>query len=104
MSLGAPEILMILVLALLVFGPKKLPEVSRQVGEAMRELRKVQHTVKGEIDRAMKEPTPTLPPRDPDARHLRAIEPDDHETAPSGLSDPSTPSAAPPVEPGDSFL
>ena len=44
---------MILVLALLVFGPKKLPEVSRQVGEAMRELRKVQHTVKGEIHKAM---------------------------------------------------
>ena len=87
---------MILVLALLVFGPKKLPEVSRHVGEAMRELRKVQHTVKGEINRALQEPTPTLPPLDPAAdnsRSLRAVEPDDHDSNPSSA----------PVEPGDSF-
>ena len=32
MNLGAPEILVILVVALLVFGPHKLPEIGRQVG------------------------------------------------------------------------
>src|SRR5205814_553216 len=49
MSLGPAEILVVLVLALIVFGPKRLPEVGRQVGGALRELRKVQKTVQGEI-------------------------------------------------------
>jgi sec-independent protein translocase protein TatA len=59
MNLGAPEILVILVVALLVFGPHKLPEIGRQVGGAMRELRKVQDSVKSEIQSAMAEPAAT---------------------------------------------
>jgi TatA/E family protein of Tat protein translocase len=39
-----------LLVALLVFGPQRLPEVGRQVGAAMRELRKIQDTVRGEMD------------------------------------------------------
>ena len=50
MNLGPAEILVILVVALLVFGPKRLPEVGRQVGSAMRELRKMQDTVQSELD------------------------------------------------------
>ena len=46
MNLGPAEILVILVVALLVFGPQRLPEVGRQVGGAMRELRKMQDSVK----------------------------------------------------------
>ena len=40
-SIGYPEILVILLIALLLFGPKKLPEVGRTLGKAMRELRKM---------------------------------------------------------------
>ena len=50
MSVGTPEILVILLVALLVFGPHRLPDVARQVGSAMRELRKIQDTVRGELD------------------------------------------------------
>lgn len=39
-GLGTPEIISIMLLALLVFGPKKLPEVGRSVGKAIREFRK----------------------------------------------------------------
>jgi sec-independent protein translocase protein TatA len=49
MSLGPAEILMVLLVALVLFGPKKLPEVSRQVGGALRELRKIQDTVQSEM-------------------------------------------------------
>jgi sec-independent protein translocase protein TatA len=49
MSLGPAEILVVLVLALIVFGPKKLPEVGRQIGGALRELRKMQATVEAEV-------------------------------------------------------
>ena len=43
-SLGPAEILVIFVVALLVFGPDKLPEIGRQVGRGVRELRRVQAT------------------------------------------------------------
>jgi sec-independent protein translocase protein TatA len=49
MNLGPAEILVILVVALIVFGPKRLPEVGRQVGGALRELRKVQDSVQSEL-------------------------------------------------------
>lgn len=78
MNLGPAEILVILVLALLVFGPKRLPEVGRQIGGAMREIRKVQHTVQSEINDALREPAPTLPAA-PSASKASS-EPDDHES------------------------
>ena len=49
-QLGPAEVLVILVVALLVFGPKRLPEVGRQVGRGLRELRKIQDTVRDEIN------------------------------------------------------
>jgi sec-independent protein translocase protein TatA len=41
MSLGFPEIAVILLIALLVFGPKRLPEIGRSLGKAVREMRRV---------------------------------------------------------------
>ena len=40
-EIGFPEVLVILVIALLVFGGKRLPEVARGLGEAIREFQKV---------------------------------------------------------------
>lgn len=40
-SVGLQEIIVIMVIALIVFGPKKLPEIGRSLGQAIRELRKV---------------------------------------------------------------
>jgi sec-independent protein translocase protein TatA len=39
-NFGAPELLLILVILLLLFGSTKLPKLSRSIGESMRELRK----------------------------------------------------------------
>jgi len=50
MNIGPAEILVILFVALMVFGPQRLPEVGRQVGSMMRELRRIQDTVRGELD------------------------------------------------------
>src|SRR5689334_16384172 len=49
-QIGPAEILVILLVGLLVFGPTKLPEIGRQVGRGLHELRKFQDTVKGELD------------------------------------------------------
>ncbi len=52
-GLGLPEILVIFVIALIVFGPKKLPDLGRSIGRAMAEFKKAsdefQETVKAEM-------------------------------------------------------
>jgi sec-independent protein translocase protein TatA len=52
-SLGPAEILVILVVALLVFGPNKMPDMARQAGRAFREFRRVQHHLRSEISGAV---------------------------------------------------
>jgi sec-independent protein translocase protein TatA len=49
-NIGFPELLAILALALLVFGPKKLPEVGRSIGKALREFRKTSDEIKERIE------------------------------------------------------
>ena len=56
--------MIIMVVALIVFGPKKLPEVGRQLGQAMREFRKMTdeltgaaHSVRDEVESAWHTPT-----------------------------------------------
>jgi sec-independent protein translocase protein TatB len=47
--LAGPDLLVILVIALIVFGPKKLPELARTIGKAMGELKKTTEEVKESI-------------------------------------------------------
>jgi len=48
-SVGPLEIVIVLVLALLVFGPKGLPQAGRSLGQAMREFRKATQTARTEL-------------------------------------------------------
>src|SRR5262245_26050707 len=50
-SLGAPEILLIFIVALLVFGPKRLPEIGRKVGAIVRELRRSTGDFRATVER-----------------------------------------------------
>ena len=75
-SLGPAEILVVLVIALLVFGPNKMPDIAKQVGKGFREFRRVQQHLKSELRDVVSEfdspstPTvdqqavPMLPPKD----------------------------------------
>ena len=49
-SIGPTELILIFVVALLVFGPKKLPEIGRSVGKAIREFKKTSDEIKGRIE------------------------------------------------------
>ena len=49
-NIGFPELLVIMVIALLIFGPKKLPEVGRSIGKALREFRKTSDEIKEKIE------------------------------------------------------
>lgn len=62
---GATELMAIALVALLIFGPRKLPEIGRSVGQAMREFRRtsneVMNTIHGALD--VDEPEPAPRPR-----------------------------------------
>jgi len=49
-SIGFQELIIILSIALLIFGPKKLPEVGRSIGKALREFRRTSDEIKEKIE------------------------------------------------------
>jgi sec-independent protein translocase protein TatA len=61
-SLGIPEIAFIFVLALLIFGPKKLPEIGRTLGRGMAEFRKATNELKRSINTEMALDENPVPP------------------------------------------
>ncbi|HBV85398.1 twin-arginine translocase TatA/TatE family subunit [Desulfosporosinus sp. BICA1-9] len=54
-SLGFPELVIILVMALIIFGPGKLPDVGRSVGKALREFKTAKDSVVSDIKEDNKE-------------------------------------------------
>jgi Tat protein translocase TatB subunit len=75
-SVSPAELLTIAVVALLVFGPKRLPEIMRKLGGAVREMRRAAETLKtgledevgevlGPLDQARREITSALDPTAP---------------------------------------
>ncbi len=50
-SLGLPELLVIFVVALIVFGPRRLPEIGRTLGKALGEFKKASDELKNTIER-----------------------------------------------------
>jgi TatA/E family protein of Tat protein translocase len=51
-SLGFGEMAIIFVIALIVFGPRKLPELGRSLGTAMREFRRSLNQIQRELEEA----------------------------------------------------
>ena len=67
-DIGGPELLLIFVLVLLLFGGKSLPDFARGLARSIREFKKATSGVEEEIKRAMEEPPPprrSLPPPPP---------------------------------------
>lgn len=55
-NVGTPELLVILLVALIVLGPNKLPDAARQVGRFMGEFRRMSSGFQNELRDAMQEP------------------------------------------------
>ena len=92
MPIGAPELIIILVIALLILGPGKLPEVGASLGKTIREFRKAST----DIQDSVKVDTSPLPPSQqaPQAPSQSTVVP---PVAPVGPITPiETPAAEPP--------
>ncbi len=60
-NIGPAELLVVLVIALLVLGPNKLPDAARQVGRAIGEMRRLSSGFQAEMRDALKEPVEGKP-------------------------------------------
>jgi sec-independent protein translocase protein TatA len=113
LNIGPQELIVVLIIALLVVGPSRLPELGRSIGKALREFRKVQDEVKDTFRFDPNEepapasrapsPGPSRPPATPRSGtngevHADPAEPD--VSVPSSAEPPAT--DAPAAEaPGD---
>ncbi len=55
-GVGLPEVTVILILALIIFGPKKLPELGKQLGKTLKSLKIASNEFQNEIDKVINEP------------------------------------------------
>ena len=51
-SIGMPELLVIFVVVLMLFGSKRLPELARGLGKGLREFKKAANDIRNELDTA----------------------------------------------------
>ena len=102
MNLGMPEMIFIFLLALVLFGPKKLPELGRQLGKALAEFKKASNEFKSQLEmemmnieleeqsRRQSEPPPKILPAEKllDTVSVPPIEAIPRESLPAGSEPP----------------
>jgi sec-independent protein translocase protein TatA len=93
MPIGAPELIIILVIALLILGPGKLPEVGSSLGKTIREFRKASTDIQDSVKIDTSPLPPTQAPAAPPVAPVGPVTP--VET----VNEPEIP-VTPPAEPG----
>jgi sec-independent protein translocase protein TatA len=53
-NIGGPELFLILLIVIVFFGPKKLPEMMKGLGEGIREFKKASRNVQEEVEKEVK--------------------------------------------------
>ncbi|HVB37539.1 MAG TPA: twin-arginine translocase TatA/TatE family subunit [Vicinamibacterales bacterium] len=97
-SIGMGEMIVIFIIALIIFGPRKLPELGRALGKGINEFKKASNDLRSTIEEeiradAQKTPSASASEASPSEAH-RILPP----TEPTGVADVSLPAAT--VEPG----
>jgi TatA/E family protein of Tat protein translocase len=80
-SIGMPELIIILVIALIVFGPRKLPELGRSLGRSLGEFRRASNELRSTLEEEIRiedqqkaAPAPASPAADATAKPYKPIE------------------------------
>jgi TatA/E family protein of Tat protein translocase len=99
MNLGFSEMVFIFLLALIIFGPKKLPEIGRQIGRALNEFKRASNEFKAQIESEISQldvetHTQTiLPPTTPPQGAIAARIPPEPTASPELTAGPKAPDA-----------
>lgn len=91
--IGFPEMLVILVVALIIFGPRKLPELGRSLGRSINEFKRASNELRSTLDEEIRAeerkaaPPVSVTPAPPPAPAVQQIAPTD----PANLPSPAAP-------------
>jgi TatA/E family protein of Tat protein translocase len=101
-NVGPAELILILLVALLVVGPKRLPEVGRSIGKALREFRRTTEEVRSTFEASLDdEPSPNG--EGPSVRYSEPDDPDEmpvHDLPRQESTRPEDTGTAPPADQG----
>lgn len=64
-NIGGSELLMILLVVLIFFGPKKMPEMGKNIGKGIREFKKAMRDMQDGVEKSLNEAPPPPPPSPP---------------------------------------
>ncbi len=90
-GIGMPELLLILAIALIVIGPKKLPDIAKSLGRAMAEFRRASDELKSSFDEESRNQTRERLLREGKIRAPGTEEPTRRETKGESPESPSAP-------------
>lgn len=92
-SIGAPELIIILVIALIIFGPRKLPELGRSLGKSIGEFKKASNELRSTLEEEIRveeqrertpQPAAATPPSPTPAPASETVS---HTPSPAGTGD-----------------
>ena len=86
-GVGLPEVTVILILALLIFGPKKLPELGKQLGKTLKSLKKASNEFQNEIDQVMNEEDKEKSPKSVESNQTKEISQEKPDSENKNLSE-----------------
>jgi sec-independent protein translocase protein TatA len=100
-SIGGPELLLIFVVALLIFGPRKLPELGKTLGKGLAEFRRAANDLRDSLETEVARESGPKPAAGPSLSAGGAPPPGTLEAAPAAAATPPTDDAEPrrPAEP-----
>jgi sec-independent protein translocase protein TatA len=92
-SIGMPELIIIFVIALIIFGPRKLPELGRSLGKSLAEFKRASNELRNTLEEEIR-----LEEQKPKVEEPKVEEPL-HRTEPSKTVEASPATIEPPEEP-----